>query len=830
MNKIYSLVLCACALFCLASPGAVAATAINLIANPSLEIAAGTLPQGWSQAKTGTNTASFTYPSTGAQNGTRSVKIAITKWTSGDAKWFFNPVPVNGGKQYYFRNYYKASVAVNTYAEYTNAIGQKTVAVLGQNPAKTAWTLSEYAITVPTDAVSMTVYQTLARIGTLQTDNYQLSEVPAVIITDNVPNASLEQEDAKGNPLAWSTEKSGTNTAAFAYAATGHTGSRSVTATISRFTSGSAAWLYEAQPIEAGKYYEFSDYYKSNIISTVSARVKTASGLDATIRLKDAPASVAWTRYADRFQAPANASTVTIIHAAAKKGFVTTDDYSLVEIPSTGILTVRKVVANTAGGVKTPADFSFSVNGAPAVAFEADGQNDLTQNPGTYTIVETPVADYAVSYDNCSNITLTAGSAAVCTITNTYIDPAVVELIPNPSMETPAGDTLPLNWSTDSWGTGVSAAFTYETTGHTGNRSITAALNACATGSWCEARWYFDRVPTKAGQTYTFSEYYKSNVPAQVYVQFITTTGILDKTNIQLTSWDNPLPAALDWTLYTATFTAPANAIQFTILNTLDSQNGIGGWLTIDDLSIMGSRDPGLNRGIVSLNFDDGFSSVYANAFPVMSAKNFKSTQFIISDCVTAAGGTCTTLDGDSDLPIMTRAQMLEMYNAGHEIASHTKTHRRLSLISGADQITELSESKAALNALFSPVTNMATPYGDFNAEALASIKLNYRSHRTTAIGYNTHDYADPYYLQVQYVMPTTTLAEFQGWLDKANIDRSWLILLYHSVGDDNESTEYDYNLTTSAFAAQMDAIQSSGLAVLTNEQALNEVEPQLAD
>ena len=46
-------------------------------------------------------------------------------------------------------------------------------------------------------------------------------------------------------------------------------------------------------------------------------------------------------------------------------------------------LIVKKIVINDNGGTKTAADFSFKLNGGSAVAFEADGQNDLTVNAGT---------------------------------------------------------------------------------------------------------------------------------------------------------------------------------------------------------------------------------------------------------------------------------------------------------------------------------------------------------------------------------------------------------------------------------------------------------------
>ena len=81
-------------------------------------------------------------------------------------------------------------------------------------------------------------------------------------------------------------------------------------------------------------------------------------------------------------------------------------------------LIVKKVVVNDDGGTKVAADFSFKVNGGSAVAFEADGQNELAVDAGTYSVSEPAVAGYATSYDNCTDVAVANGGTATCTITN----------------------------------------------------------------------------------------------------------------------------------------------------------------------------------------------------------------------------------------------------------------------------------------------------------------------------------------------------------------------------------------------------------------------------
>jgi len=52
------------------------------------------------------------------------------------------------------------------------------------------------------------------------------------------------------------------------------------------------------------------------------------------------------------------------------------------------------------------------------VAFEADGQNDLTVSAGTYSVTEPAVSGYTTTYNNCSNLVIPNGGEATCTITN----------------------------------------------------------------------------------------------------------------------------------------------------------------------------------------------------------------------------------------------------------------------------------------------------------------------------------------------------------------------------------------------------------------------------
>jgi hypothetical protein len=83
-----------------------------------------------------------------------------------------------------------------------------------------------------------------------------------------------------------------------------------------------------------------------------------------------------------------------------------------------GTLIVDKVVVNDNGGTAGAEDFTFSVDGAASVPFEADASNEFTVDAGTHDVVEDAATGYTTTYDNCSDVVVPAGGTATCTITN----------------------------------------------------------------------------------------------------------------------------------------------------------------------------------------------------------------------------------------------------------------------------------------------------------------------------------------------------------------------------------------------------------------------------
>ncbi|MGE3326854.1 MAG: Ig-like domain-containing protein, partial [Acidimicrobiia bacterium] len=165
----------------LAIAGAGRAEAAQLIANPSLETAAasGTAPASWSTGGWGTNTRTFSWVTT-AHTGSRAARVTMSARSSGDAKWFFNHVPVTPSTQYTYSDWYQASVQSQLVAEYRSTTGALSYVWFNNQPASaTTWRQATATFTTPANVSTMTVFHLIAANGNLTIDDASLDTAGA---------------------------------------------------------------------------------------------------------------------------------------------------------------------------------------------------------------------------------------------------------------------------------------------------------------------------------------------------------------------------------------------------------------------------------------------------------------------------------------------------------------------------------------------------------------------------------------------------------------------------------------------------------------------------
>ena len=149
----------------------------STVPNGSLEIGSAS-PSNWQSSSWGTNTPSFQYITNDGHTGSKSVKVSVSNYSSGDAKWFFDPIKtLTPGKQYRFNAWYKTNVIPHPVAMFIRADGtEQYFGMPAAQPNGTAnWQQYSDTFSVPADAVSVSVFMYINQNGYLQTDDYSIA-------------------------------------------------------------------------------------------------------------------------------------------------------------------------------------------------------------------------------------------------------------------------------------------------------------------------------------------------------------------------------------------------------------------------------------------------------------------------------------------------------------------------------------------------------------------------------------------------------------------------------------------------------------------------------
>jgi peptidoglycan/xylan/chitin deacetylase (PgdA/CDA1 family) len=374
----------------------------------------------------------------------------------------------------------------------------------------------------------------------------------------------------------------------------------------------------------------------------------------------------------------------------------------------------------------------------------------------------------------------------------------------NPGLETAASATLPANWQHSSWGTNT-PTYSYATDGHTGSRSVKVTMANYTDG---DAKWVNDPQALPTGKYYRFGVWYKTNTIPHAVVEYTKADGTNDYFGMP-----DPQPAAnaaTTWQYYTDTFYVPAGTTAVDSFLFLSSN----GWVQTDDYTLAPYTYTGFNRPLVTLTFDDAFEENVTTALPLLNSYGFKTTQCYATQYVEGIASA--------------EQNVLAYKNSGHETCSHSVTHPWLSLSTTAQIDYELQHSRDYLQKLTGdPVTDFASPYGDYNAAVNIEMAKFYKSHRTTDEGLNSKDNFNAYRIRVQNMTPTTTLAQYQLWLNQAKATNTWLVLTYHRIGP-NDGTLEPFDTSSTEFAKQLSALKNSGIQVLRYDTALSELAAQL--
>ena len=213
---------------------------------------------------------------------------------------------------------------------------------------------------------------------------------------------------------------------------------------------------------------------------------------------------------------------------------------------------------------------------------------------------------------------------------------------------------------------------------------------------------------------------------------------------------------------------------------------------------------------MITLTFDDGWRSAKDEALPLLDSKNLKASFYIITDC----------LKENSFPAYIKKFDVLELYESGYEIGSHTKSHPHLSKLTQEKIIDEVVDSKSVLLSLGITSQTFVYPYGDFNQTVTKEVmKAGFIGARTVQRGFNDQ-HTNPYLLKCQAVYRWTPFFLIKHWINKAEKKNLWLILMFHQI----DTTYGFYGTTPKMLKKIADYLSSKKIQTITMLEGIKQL------
>jgi peptidoglycan/xylan/chitin deacetylase (PgdA/CDA1 family) len=172
----------------------------------------------------------------------------------------------------------------------------------------------------------------------------------------------------------------------------------------------------------------------------------------------------------------------------------------------------------------------------------------------------------------------------------------------------------------------------------------------------------------------------------------------------------------------------------------------------------------------LAITFDDGFLSVYEEAFPVLLDYGMSATVFLAVGQVASMKPADRLSSCESRL-IMSWSEIQEMHQRGITFGAHTLTHPDLTRLSAEAIETEVCVSKAVIeDTLGAPVACFAYPYGRFDYRTREIVRKHFAcacSDKLALVTTGSDLYGlervDAYYLRTHRLF-STILSELFPW------------------------------------------------------------------
>lgn len=371
-------------------------------------------------------------------------------------------------------------------------------------------------------------------------------------------------------------------------------------------------------------------------------------------------------------------------------------------------------------------------------------------------------------------------------------------LILNPGAEQAANPDKPADWSPDSWGNHLTELSWQHQGAYSGQSYLSIKMQNYLEG---DAKWIFKAQRLEKDSWYEYSDYSRSDGRSRLIWACHTPQG----QRLYRTLWQSH--ASPDWRQNRFRFyNSGFRDCEVSIMHVLDRD----GWLDTDHHRLSRVEGQPLKRGLVSIAFDDIYSSAVQMGAAELNKRGWKGTFAVTSRFAQAA-----------QAPYADATQLKDLLSGGHELASHTQSHNYLTRLSSTELQNELNP--AYLKDLGQLPAGLAYPFGDFNESVEAEVKKLYAYARTSLVGLNDKT-TDKYRLKIVPVTSELTTSEIFTWIENAERTSTWLILLFHDLQQPGQAELNEYTTPVTQYLQVLDYIQRKNLGVLPIKEALKQL------